>query len=272
MRPDGSGSFYVQSFHELVETLAYALSALGHDVSFRSNVFVPEAQNVVLGAQFADPKTDFPPNTILYNLEQIGGNDGVHLVSPEFTAKHRIWEYSPANMPYWKEHNVDAQYVPIGYVPQLTRINPALYPDIDILFYGSVSPRRLKILQELQRIPGIKVQIGMGFGKERDPLIARSKVILNCHYYESPKLFEQVRVSYLLSNRKCVVCEVSDDFPPALSDAVRIAPYDELVRACRDLVRDVDARLWFQRQGYESFAKLREVDILRPILKQLSTQ
>ena len=70
------GRFYTQAFHEVVETLAYGLTMLGHDVSYRANVFVPEeAINIVLGAQFAKSETPFPRGrTILYNLEQLGGN------------------------------------------------------------------------------------------------------------------------------------------------------------------------------------------------------
>ena len=35
------GRFYTQAFHEVVETLAYGLTMLGHDVSYRANVYVP---------------------------------------------------------------------------------------------------------------------------------------------------------------------------------------------------------------------------------------
>lgn len=270
MRPQGDASFYCQAFHEIIETLAYSLSALGHDVSFRSNVFVPGARNVVLGAQFADPKTDFPPGTILYNLEQIGGFDAIHLIDPEFSRRYPIWEYSPANMEYWKAHNVDATLVPIGFCPQLSRIAPVNYPDIDVLFYGAISKRRKAIIERLQEIPDLRFELAKGFGKERDPLIARSKLILNMHFYEAPQLFEQVRVSYLLTNKKCVVCETSTDFPVYLKDAVRVADYDELVSACVDLVKNTAQRLHFQQRGYDAFSKMREVDILRPLLTRLS--
>ena len=282
MRPEEkSGRFYVQAFHEVVETLAYGLSMLGHDVSYRANVFVPEnATNIVLGAQFAKPETPFPRNTILYNLEQIGGNQ-MHMIAPELCARYPIWDYSLANLRHWGTDIWDthgfAKYVPIGYVPQLSRIVNATYPDIDVLFYGAVSPRRAKVIDELRNMSDLKFHMALGFGKERDPFIARSKVILCMHYYEQPQLFEQVRVSYLLSNRKCVVAETSDDFPPALAGAVRIAPYYELAEACRELVKNVDQRLAYQRKGYELFSKLREVDILRPVLsvekvwKQIST-
>ena len=270
MRPDSeSGRFYVQAFHEVIECLAYSLSALGYDVSYKANVFVPGEQNIVLGAQFADPKTPFPDGTVLYNLEQLGGNP-MHLISPELIKRYRIWDHSIANLLYWKEHDVAADYVPIGFCSQLSRIAPVNYPDLDVLFFGAISPRRKKVIAQLLEMPDIKFHLGVGFGKERDPLIARAKVILNMHYYEQPQLFEQVRVSYLLANRKCIICETSDDFPPALDGAVHIAPYYELAETCRTLVHDVEQRLHYQQRGYELFSKLREVDILRPVVARLS--
>lgn len=274
MRPDDKGArFNVQAFHEVIETLAYGVSMLGHDVSYRANVFVPEdAINIVLGAQFAKPETPFPRGrTILYNLEQLGGNK-FHTMSPELSDHHMVWDYSVQNLGYWTTAGVDAHWVPIGYVPQLSRIVNASYPDIDVLFYGANSPRRDRVIKELQAMKDIKFHYAIGFGKERDPAIARSKVILCMHYYEQPQLFEQVRVSYLLSNRKAVVCEFSDDFPPGLQGGVKEVPYFELAQACRDLVKDVDQRLGYQHRGYELFSKLREVDILRGALRHNSQQ
>jgi hypothetical protein len=58
---------------------------------------------------------------------------------------------------------------------------------------------------------GLRVESAFGcYGEERDALIARARIVLNVHYYES-KVFEVVRVSYLLANRKCVLSESGSD-------------------------------------------------------------
>jgi hypothetical protein len=266
MRPaTPAGRFYSQSFHELMETLAYAFVALGHEVSYKTNGFLPEATNIVLGPQFCDPKTEFPRGTILYNLEQIGGSP-LHLISEELSKRYVIWDYSPANLAFWHQRGVKAEYVPIGYMPQLTRIRSAIHPDVDVLFFGSMNPRRQKVIDQLQRMPGLRMEVCKGYGTERDPMIARSKVILNLHYYESPQLFEIVRVSYLLANRKAVVSERSSDFPLNLIGGVRNASYQDLAEACRDLVTDIERRLELQERGFNLFSKIRETDILRAVL------
>jgi O-methyltransferase/8-demethyl-8-(2,3-dimethoxy-alpha-L-rhamnosyl)tetracenomycin-C 4'-O-methyltransferase len=105
------------------------------------------------------------------------------------------------------------------------------------------------------------------YGAERDALIARAKVVLNMHYYDS-SIFEIVRVSYLLANRKAVVaeCHPGTDVDPGLREAVRAVPYDGLVEACQGLVRDEDARTGLEERGYTIFSALREEDILGRIM------
>jgi hypothetical protein len=48
------------------------------------------------------------------------------------------------------------------------------------------------------------------YGQARDALVARARIQLNVHYYEA-KVFEVVRVSYLLANGRFVVSETGAD-------------------------------------------------------------
>jgi hypothetical protein len=241
---------------------------LGHQVSYKSNVFVAAAQNIVLGPQFVKPETPFPEGTILYNLEPIGGNPNM-LMAEELSQRYVLWDYSPSNVAYWHEHGVEAQCVPIGYVPELTRIPPVPRQDIDVLFYGAFNARRKKILAELEHA-GVKAQLIQEFGKTRDDMIARSKLVLNIHFYESPRLFEWVRVSYLLSNLKAVVCETSDDFPLALLGGVANVSYAGLVPTCLRLLEDVEARFQLQERGFHLFSRISEAEILKTALCKTS--
>src|SRR5580658_4511667 len=68
-------------------------------------------------------------------------------------------------------------HVPLGYVPELRRIQASKVQNIDVLFYGSLNERRSRILQALKD-SGVKVHSAFGvYGKERDALIARSKIV-----------------------------------------------------------------------------------------------
>jgi hypothetical protein len=268
VRPDGPSRVYTQAFHEVAETLSYGLLHLGHQVSCNTNGFLSTAQNIVLGPQFVKPETPLPEGTILYNLEQIGGNPNMLMVE-ELSRRYTLWDYSPANVTYWHEHGIEAQCVPIGYVAELTRIPPVPRPDIDVLFYGAGSPRRKKILLDLEN-RGVNVWLVEKFGAARDEAISRSKLVLNIHYYDSPRLFEWVRVSYLLSNLKAVVCETSDDFPLALLGGVANVSYAGLVAACMRLLDDVEERFQLQERGFHLFSRMPEVEILKTALCKTS--
>jgi hypothetical protein len=112
-----------------------------------------------------------------------------------------------------RELRVDAESMLLGHAPELERIPRAGEQDIDVLFYGKITPLRAEILSALRRT-GLRV-VALGarlsdYGKDRDALIARSRVVLNLHQYDI-HVFEQVRVNYLLINGKAVVSEVLDD-------------------------------------------------------------
>src|SRR4029450_4294855 len=80
----------------------------------------------------------------------------------------------------------------LGYHPALARIEPAEKQDIDLLFHGSLNARRRQVLGRLAA-EGMAVKSVFGvYGPERDALIARSRIVLNMHYYTT-QIFEIVR-------------------------------------------------------------------------------
>ncbi|WP_371884464.1 hypothetical protein [Caballeronia sp. S22] len=71
--------------------------------------------------------------------------------------------------------------VPVGYVPELTRIRFAEPRDIDVLFIGSLCPRRARVIERM-RAAGIGIVAAFGvYGRARDRLIARAKLLFNVH-------------------------------------------------------------------------------------------
>jgi len=206
-----------------------------------------------------------PPHAVIYNMEQLLAWEQVHArrnakVATNFfdqLMRHRVWDYSEANVRWLRERGHQrVKRLPVGYVPELSRVSARGTPDVDVLFYGSLNPRRTSILDAL-RARGLRVEALFGvYGQARDAWIGRAKVVLNMHFYES-KLFEIVRVSYLLANRKAVVCEhsvMNDDDTP-LCEGMAYVPYDGLVDACEALVRDDARRAQLERCGYELFSR-----------------
>ena len=73
-------------------------------------------------------------------------------------------------------------YLKMFYVEEQTRIVHSAEKNIDVLFYGEVHERRLKVLEGL-RNRGLAVDFVRGvFGADLVLLISRSKVVLNMHY------------------------------------------------------------------------------------------
>ena len=191
------------AFNEVAEALHHALLALGHDSVLTNRLDLDERRTIVLGGNLlVQYALERPKKPIFYNLEQLG-DDLPWMTMPEFVdlfRRYPTWDYSQANIERLAAMGLPRPtYVPIGYVPELTRIAPGP-EDVDVLFYGAPYERRYAILRDLHA-RGLRVKWLSGvYGASRDAWIARSKIILNLHYWEA-KIFEITRVSYLLANR-----------------------------------------------------------------------
>ena len=252
---------------ELAETLIYGLAGLNADFQFSINELARDATNIVLGAHLLDPQAmhGLPDETILYNSEQIDDNSN-WITGPyiELLRRCAVWDYSEANVAQLRQRGVRRiRHIPLGYVPQLTRIPTVAHQDIDVLFYGAINERRKNILEGLIA-RGLRIEFLSGvYREERDRTIARAKVVLNMHYYDA-SVFEIVRVSYLLSNEKAVVAECGETttLEPGIRDAVCAVPYDRLIDACVELVADANKRANLARGGFEIFSRRDEKRIL----------
>lgn len=249
------GFLHASAFAEVVESLAWALSALGHEVTQYENWLVNDARNIVFGAELLAPGVRLPAGTIVYNLEQPThpNIEKVRAIAKGLT----VWDYSLTNVREWRRLGYDVRHVPIGYTPNLTRIPKAEVQDIDVLFLGWMTPRRTVIIEQLKAAGLNALAVSGIYGAARDQLVSRSKIILNIHH-DGRELFEVVRVSYMLANSKCVVSEISaDDADYAdLKDGLLIAPTESIVKLCQILVESKpetdDLKFW----GANGFAAI----------------
>jgi hypothetical protein len=208
-------------------------------------------------------------DAVLYNLEQVQpGSSWFRTELLDLFRRYAVWDYSRRNVEALAALGIAvARLVPIGYVPELTRIAPAPAPDLDVLFFGSLNPRRIAVIERL-RAAGLRAEAVFGvYGAARDALIARAKVVLNVHYYEA-KVLEMVRLSYLLANRCCVLSEVSSDREEdaALAGGVAFAAYDDLVARARELVADLALRQRIAQRGFELMRARPAIEYLRAAL------
>jgi hypothetical protein len=163
-----------------------------------------------------------------------------------------VWDYSQENIEFLKNQGISARHLPVGYHESLEQIPQAAEKDIDILFFGSLGDRRQAILAKLENTGKARVKTLFGvYGKQRDEFIGRSKILINIHYY-STKIFEAVRVSYLLNNRCCVVSEESSVYPyPGVN--IPLVTYDSLAEKCLDILDKDGAYKALGESSYREF-------------------
>jgi tetratricopeptide (TPR) repeat protein len=270
IRPEGYD--HGATFSEVIETVTGGLRALGAEVSQHVNKLLPGPQVLLFGSHLlpAEEARRVPAGSIIYNLEQIDGASS--WCSPTYLdllKRCQVWDYSRRNIESLLRLGVKTRpkHVPIGYVPELTRIAPSPDQDIDVLFYGSMNERRARVMGQLEDL-GLNAHAVFGvYGPERDALIARAKVVLNLHFYET-SIFELVRVSYLLANHKAVVaeCRPGTEIDEDMRDAVRTARYEDVAAACAELVANPGARHELGERGFARMAARDEAGILSQAL------
>jgi hypothetical protein len=263
---------HAAAFREVAEALHHGLRALGHDSVLGTDLDLRGRQHLILGANLLAVARRRPPEgAILYNLEQVqegspwfdGGLLGLY-------RRHPLWDYSRLNAEALVRLGVPRPaLVPVGWVPELERI-PAAEEDLDVLFYGSVNERRRDLLLELER-KGARVHAVCGvYGEERDRLVARSRMVLNVHFYEA-RVFEVVRVSYLLANGRLVVSERGADPEEErpFAAGVAFAPYERLADRCLELLGNPGERRHIASAGQAAMRARPQPDLLRPALAKL---
>jgi hypothetical protein len=269
-QPDGYG--FSLCLLELCELLTFSLQDLGFDTTFGINRIEPDRRNVFVGCHLMDPSLipEVPTDSIIFNTEQIYDQDPFNWNENVFAwvRNFQTWDYSPQNVAAFAACGVPGvKLLRLGHQPQLARIPKAPVQDIDVLFYGSITERRLAMFDQIRERGLELVTLFRVFGTERDEYISRSKVVLNMHNHAS-EIFEIVRVHYLLSNSVAVVSEVnaSTSIPDGYREAVAGVPYESIPDECVRLVRDDVARKALEETGFNVISRLPQTAFTKALL------
>jgi glycosyltransferase involved in cell wall biosynthesis/thioredoxin-like negative regulator of GroEL len=263
---------HAAAFAEIAKLLFESLRSLGLPVTQTVNKLQAGAVNVVLGYHLlAGWDVQGPGPTIFYQLEQLPGADLATLARRVEVLRRgaAVWDYSPENLSVLSENGLkNVHLVPPGYHEALRTIPSVLEAekDVGVLFYGSLNDRRRAVLERLSSECAVKHLFGV-YGEERDRWIARSRVILNMHYYPA-QISEQVRISYLLNNGCFVVSEESAHNP--FEGCLVSAPYEKLTECCLHYVGRPDERERIAIEGLARFSQRPMVDYLRPVLEAMA--
>jgi hypothetical protein len=258
-----------QCWSDLATSVRWALTELGCDATVGA-VVRPGTRAI----HFTPPSYPIEPDAIFYNTEQVGPAGGWQVNRLYRAFRGRIvWDYSPAN----------AQRYPVWGLPQPVVVRPGYCPELewdarkvekthDVVFFGSSNPRREQLLQQVQErgLSLLRPAFGV-YGKGRDAVIARARLCLNIHFYESA-IFESVRCSYLAMGQLPVISEISagDDAAAYGMGGAQSAPFEELAGMVHELLIRPDTVAALGQAQYDSVKAINMVDEVGAALEALS--
>lgn len=274
-----TNDFY-RIFDDVVLLIQQSLISLGCECSININKFLTERVNILVGSTiFASKYINLPDvlrgqKFILYQLEQLHDKFGLlndwsdyYLLMKNATI---IWDYSLSNVKYLQSKSFDNVFhLPPGYHPSLEILQKKNIQDIDVMFVGSLHPRRMNIINQLKSKNLNVVSSNNLFGEQRNSLISRSKILLNIHAWEDLNILETVRLSFLLANNVFVISEIGDHDP--YGGGVVFCEYSDIVNICEKyLSMDLYKTRKIANQGYDAIKKIQMTEILSNFFEKYS--
>ena len=227
MQPAG----YVHSlgFLDQARYFRYQFRRMGAEVSISKNRLREDAVNFVFGAHLGFPAEWTRRHACIFvNLEQLGhGGAKVSADYLNLLRRNAVCDYDADNIAAYLDpagDPADIPLVPFAHAPYLRGEESAPLEDrpIDLLFFGSMNPRRRAFLDRIEAA-GFSVSSfdSPVYGEERDAFIRQAKAVVNCHFYETSR-FEQARAFQCLSLGTPVISERTERTRPgaAFEDAV----------------------------------------------------
>lgn len=265
------GYVHADAFLELGELITFSIEDLGHPCRLGFNTLDRHAKNIVIGTHLfgESARSRLPESAIILNTEQLGASGHAWTTGVvALSQRHEVWDYSTRNVSLLNASGAKrVRLLELGFHPRLERLTLSSNQDIDVLFYGSLGERRRTLLESIRR-RGLTVKsLFEVYGAERDRWIERSKVVLNCHHYET-HIFEVVRVFYLLTNRVAVVGEVGADtlIEAPFDLCIASASYETLPDRCAELCANESARRQLAESGAAVFRERRQTELLKNLL------
>ena len=267
---------YIHSlaYLEIAELLHYSVLELNQNskISYNFIDINPKVKNIIFGAHLLndDMINSIPSNTIIFNTEQIESINEIWKRRILLLASKGIvfWDYSNHNLDLLHTKlNVKGRLFEIGFQSNLQRIKINDNKEVDVLFYGSLNNRREKIINNLLK-KNVKVKCLFGvYGKDRDDWIGKSKIVLNLHYYES-KIFEIVRIFYLLTNAIPIVSEV-DENTKLNNNYLKVimgSNYEDVEKNILSLLENEKERKLIGLNGFNIIKKYPQINFTKSIL------
>lgn len=240
------GTLWPNTYDDIQEAVVSALRSASQDV-----VALPYGEKwpvdripIVLGAHNFGTGTLYdrtvapPAGAILYDLEQ-PSEEYIAAIAKAYRmlGARLVWSWSEWMTRELRLRGVSVQHVPFGCVPEMRRPRVlVMKEDIDVFFYGHLTPRRQFIIDACKKA-GLRVESsGDCWGVEKDSLVQRSKIVLNLRKSPGVGEIEAVRLAYLIANGKCVVSEIAAG-ADRFNGVVEFADIEDIPQRCVEFLR-----------------------------------
>jgi glycosyltransferase involved in cell wall biosynthesis/Tfp pilus assembly protein PilF len=215
------GYKYSHFLYDLCKYLCFTIEANGHECCMVKNKYYSDRINIILGAhnlkdQASVEQIKRAGKFVILQSEVLreGGIAGwpdqptFHTIYvPLMQKASAVWHGLKSNEKYFKKFGIQAEMLPkFGYLPGLEEILHKKKKDIDFLYYGSVTPHRGKLINEIKKRGGNVVTIFDEAAIFRNDYIARTRVHLAPNQSQGINHIT-AKTLYLLNNRSIVVVE-----------------------------------------------------------------
>lgn len=209
---------------EALDLIYFSLQDLGHEVERIMTLdYLPPSKEpdlYIINGWFFDNKwIDLPKNkTIIVQLENLITGGLIDKFNPEIFEGFHLWDYSETNRSVFKDTNLGSFHkIRWGYHSCLDFFAPSKSPKTEVLFYGSLTPRRKPILTKIDSFHEVTCAFNQWGGK-MDRLIEDSKCVVNIGASHPKNLktnegriIEGLRLAYCVNNGVLVVSEKGHD-------------------------------------------------------------
>jgi hypothetical protein len=267
---------------------AYGLRSLGYRCDLTVNTIETTQVNVIVGAHLMKPaetKTivDAGVRYVVVQSEWLAPGATPGRITSSFHGDRfesecrllferaeAVWEAYEWNAGLLRAWNILPQrikrYGTIGYHERMRDVvhRPWAEKDIDVLFYGSTTPRRQRVLQALSRRYRT-IAILDAPAEFRNDLIARAKLNLNLNADDRYTHLSLSRVGYLLNNR-CAIVSESATTHPEIQALMECAPYEQLVEECAAQLAKGERLDDVASSSYERFKAIPMSEVIRRAL------
>ena len=223
-----------------------------------------------------------PKNYIMFNIEPPENRDEIYNIklnnAKAILSYCKEIAFPEDSINYHKNIIFPATlYHPV--IENLFNIDKNLYKtEIDVLFYGSMNERRINVVNSIKSA-GINIYCPNQplsndyphnvFGKEKDILIEKSKIIILSIYYE--KSIEFPRSVYCLSKKKCIIADSWGDnykLSEYFENVFPVVKTDDLIETIKYYLKNENKRKELEENGYAFVKQKYKIEnYINPILK-----